>query len=286
MNILYIGSAGALSLLPFKKLQTSEHVISAAGVFSPIKIDNRIIALENESLALAANQSDIPVIDLSQPVADTIAQCSSCHFDVILMSCYGKRLSKDIIGLAEKGCYNMHPSLLPRFRGPEPVFWQMKQASDMGVSWHQVVHEFDAGHVVAQQKVVLDDGADYTEICLQLAGCGVDLMMELLSNLENDRLKLILQNPDIASYNPYPAKYDFVIDDNFTARQLYNFMRATRAFLQPYLYKSGNLLFYLDEALDFENNITLETVEIQGNRIHIPCNEGVLIARYIDKMTV
>lgn len=286
MNILYIGSAGALSLLPFRKLRSSEHVISAVGVFNPITIDNRIIALENESLALAANQSGVPVMDLSQPVAEIIAQCSNYHIDVILMSCYGKRLQAEIIELAEKGCYNMHPSLLPRFRGPEPVFWQMKQASDMGVSWHQVEHDFDAGPVVAQQQVVLDDGAGYSEICLQLAGYGANLVMRLLSELENDQLELIPQDPDIASYNPYPAKKDFIIDDNLTARQLYNFMRATHAFAQPYRYKSGNLLFYLDEALDFENNITLETAEIQGDKLYIPCNEGVLIASYTDKMII
>lgn len=242
--------------------------------------------LENESLALAAKQSEIPVLDLSQPVADIVAQCSNYHIDIILMSCYGKRLPTEIIELAEKGCFNMHPSLLPRFRGPEPVFWQMKQASDMGVSWHQVVHDFDAGPVVVQQKLVPDDGADYSEISLQLAGRGAELMMQLLSELEEGQLKPIPQNPDIASYNPYPVNKDFVIDDNFTARQLYNFMRATHAFVQPYRYKSGKLLFYLDEALDFDNNITLDTAEIQGDKLYIPCNEGVLIASYTDKMIV
>lgn len=254
------------------------------GVFKPITIDNRIIALENESLALAASQADVPVIDLSLPVSDIIERCSSYAVDVILMSCYGKRLPSELIELAAKGCYNMHPSLLPRFRGPEPIFWQMKQAADMGVSWHTVVHDFDAGDIVAQQKVIIGEGADYAEISLQLAECGSELMLQMLSEIEEGSLRHEPQDPGAASYCPYPENNDFNIDDTCSARQLYNFMCATHAFAQPYLYQSGNLRFNLDEALDFYNNLTLETAEVQGNRLYIPCNEGVLIASYTDKI--
>ncbi len=72
MNILFIGSSGALSLVPFKSLLSSSHSISAVGVQNPIQFDNKIIALENESLALAANHSSIPVIDMSQPVDEIV----------------------------------------------------------------------------------------------------------------------------------------------------------------------------------------------------------------------
>ena len=286
MNILYIGSSGALSLEPFKKLRSSDHIISAVGVYNPITIDNKIIALENESLALAASQSGIPVIDMSQPVSEVFEQCSQYSIDVILMSCFGKRLPDEITGLATKGCYNMHPSLLPRFRGPEPIFWQMKLASDIGVSWHRVVHDFDAGDVVAQQKVILDDGAVYSDISLQLAECGAELMLELLSELTENRQNHIPQDPYIASYYPYPVKHDFVLDDKCSAQQVYNFMSATHVFGHPYLYQFDSLMFYLNEALDYDNNRSLDTVEAQGNRLYISCNEGVLIATYTDKMLI
>jgi len=286
MNIFYIGSSGALSLIPFERLLSSGHDISAVGVYKPIATDNKVIALENASLALAANQSGIPVIDLSQPASQIIEQCSAYSIDVILMSCYGKRLPAEIIQLAAKGCYNMHPSLLPRFRGPEPIFWQMKLATDIGVSWHQVVHDFDAGDVVAQQKVILDDGLVFSEINLQLAEIGSQLMLKLLSELVEDKLTHIPQNPDIASYYPYPEKYDFQLDDKYTAQQLFNFMCATYAFGYPYLYQFDKRIFHLVEALDYDNNRSLDTIEVQGNRLYIPCNEGVLIVAYTDKMSV
>ena len=64
MNILYIGSSAALSLIPFKKLLASANSISAVGVYKPLIFEHKVIALENESSALSAQLHAIPVIDL------------------------------------------------------------------------------------------------------------------------------------------------------------------------------------------------------------------------------
>ena len=164
MNIFYIGSAGALSLIPFRQLLSCGHNITAVGIYKPIVYNTKIIALENESLALAANERNIPVIDLSAAVDVVLSQCTKYAVDLTLMSCYSKRLPDVIINFSHFGCYNMHPSLLPAYRGPEPIFWQMRQAADMGVSWHEVIADLDAGAIVARKKVFLDDGESYGEI--------------------------------------------------------------------------------------------------------------------------
>lgn len=284
MNILYIGSSGALSLIPFRKLLSSKHSVTAVGLNHPVVFQHRIITLENESLALAARQQNIPLIDLSQGLNSVLKQCSQLSIDIILISCYSKRLPDKLINLASEGCFNMHPSLLPSYRGPEPVFWQMKLASDMGVSWHQLVFEFDAGDIVAQQKVVVDDGAEYAEISLQLAETGAELMMKLLSDISGGMLNKSVQDPETASVYPYPQQQDFVIDTGCSAQQAYNFMRATQVFGFSYQCQIKNQCYFLKQALDYDNNRSLETVEVQGNRLYIPCNVGVLIATYTDKI--
>jgi len=284
LNIFFIGSSGALSLLPFEKLISENYNVIAVGVYNPIVLDKKIIALENASLALAANALEIPVIDLSQAIADVVKQCEKYAIDVILMSCYSKRLPNEIINLASKDCFNLHPSLLPGFRGAEPIFWQMKLAANTGVSWHQVVEEFDAGDIVAQKQVHFDDGASYAEINAQLAKSGADLMLSLLSDVTNDQLVLKSQDQASASYYPYPVKSDFSIDLNLSAQQIYNFMSATQIFSQPYLCQLGEHMVCLDEALDYDNNLSLEEAEVQGDRLYIPCKEGVLMASYTDKL--
>lgn len=284
MKIFYIGSSGALSLMPFKKLLSSNHTIVAAGVYNPVVINSKIIAIENESLALLASQSDIPVIDLSLPDNDIVQQCSVFSIDVTFMSCYNRRLPDAIINLAGMGCYNMHPSLLPGFRGPEPVFWQMQQGAAMGVSWHKVVQEFDAGDIVASKTVLLDDGEQYPAINALLAEAGASLLPALLTDLASGAVTQTPQQHDIASYYSWPEQKDFIIDTQQSAQQIYNFMSATQSFGQPYLCDHGQYRYTLEKALDYDNNARLETVEVQADSLYIPCNEGVLIASYTDKI--
>jgi methionyl-tRNA formyltransferase len=284
MNILYIGSSGALSLIPFKRLLSAGYTISAIGVYKPIVFNEKVIAIENESLALAASQNNIPLLDLSQPIPKLLEQCLRYSIDIILMSCYGKRLPDDIINIADKGCFNMHPSLLPRFRGPEPIFWQMKAASTLGVSWHRVIHDFDAGDLVIQKKVLSDDGASYLDINVQLADTGAELMIDMLKGLSSGELKSNVQNHEAASYYPYPQQKNFAIDTNWTAQHAYNFMCATQLFGYTYRCQVAKYCYVLKEALDYDHNASLENIEIQSDRLYIPFSEGVLIARYIDRI--
>jgi len=283
MNILYIGSSGALSLVPFKELLKENYSIAAVGIYKPVILKNKVIAIENESLALAANQRDIPIIDLSQSIDITLKQCKHFSIDLILMSCYSRRLPDELTNSVTGGCFNMHPSLLPQYRGPEPIFWQFKEAADLGVSWHRVVHEFDAGEVLIQKKIIVDEGASYADVNQQIASTGARLLLRLLSlELPTD------VSPSISHghYYPYPQPQDFTIENNWSAQHAYNFMCATQIFALPYLYRDTHYQYHLKEALDYDNNADTSVVEVYKDRLYIPFQEGVLTASYTDKIAI
>ena len=284
MNILYIGSSGALSSIPFRKLLASAHTVAAVGVYKPVVFEQKIIALESDSLALAANQLEIPLIDLSQNSEVIIEQCSRMKIDLILMSCYGKHLAEELFAWPKAGCFNMHPSLLPQYRGPEPIFWQMKQAAKIGVSWHHVSNAFDAGDIVKQEVVHLDDGADYLRVNQLLAETGAKLMLQLLADLVENKLSARPQIAETSSYYPYPVEQDFAIDTAWSAQHAFNFMRASEAFGYAYRCQIGAHRYLLDKALDYDNNDYLPATQVQGNQLNIPCNEGVLTVTFTAKL--
>lgn len=289
MNIFFIGSAGALSLLPFRSLLRSSHHIVAAGVYKPLVFRQpvfrqQIIALENEPLALAAQQAGIDVLDLSQSPERILPQLEALRVDVLMMACYSKRLPAPLFDYPACGSYNLHPSLLPAYRGPEPVFWQLKHGAQTGVSWHRVSNEFDAGDIVAQKTVRLDDGLSYEEVNTRLAEAGSALVPDLVSQFGNGSLQSVAQKSDAASYYPYPQADDFVLDTAGSARQAFNFMRATQSFSYPYRCRYQGRDYRLAQALDYDNNSSLESAEVQGERLFIPFKQGVLIATVAAKL--
>jgi methionyl-tRNA formyltransferase len=162
----------------------------------------------------------------------------------------------------------------------------MMYGADVGVSWHKVSHDFDAGDIVAQQRVKLDDGASYFDISSQLAENGAQLMHKFLAELASGKLTVVPQDEAEVSYYPYPSADDFEIDTNYSARQVYNFMRGTEVFAQPYRYRSGGQCFLLDKALGFDTDLASESTQIERDRLYIPCNEGVLIVSYTDKIDI
>ena len=150
-----------------------------------------------------------------------------------------------------------------------------------------MTQEFDAGDVVKQKIVFLDDGISYLEINSIMADAGTDLMMQLLSELSELSIASPCGSPQVStqsSYNPYPDKDDFVVDITGSAQQAFNFMRATEAFGWSYLCHIGNYRYMLDKALDYDNNDYLQDAEVSGNTLNIPCNEGVLVATFTAKL--
>jgi len=286
MKILYIGSSGALSLVPFKRLLSSKYDVAAAGVYNPVVMNTKIIALENESLALAARQKNIPLIDLSAATDSILAQITDLSIDLILIACYSKKLPARIIKRLDNACFNLHPSLLPAYRGPEPVFWQMKQASTMGVSWHWLNEDFDAGDIALQTSLQLEDGLSYEAINRQLAETGATLMMKLLADYAAATLSANAQDNQQASYYPYPQQQDFVVDRQWTARHAYNFMCATYKFGQVYRcqYKSYSYLLGRALAYEIEADGDGKEISVNNDNVLIPCKQGVLIATYAGKI--
>ncbi len=152
------------------------------------------------------------------------------------------------------------------------------------------MHDFDAGAVVAQRKVFLDDGVDYLTINRLLAEAGAVLLLEQIETILSKRLDVGVQPSRTLEtveqdYYPYPQQRDFVIDATASsARQLFNFMCATQVFAMPYHYEGSGFGFLLDKAVDYDNNLQLGTTEVIGDVLHIPCKEGVLIASYTAKL--
>ena len=289
MNILFIGSSGPLSLYPLHTLLSSGHSICAIAMevtqtnpfynpLFPISTNNNDLA--NTHLDSFAQSNKVPVILFDKPLENYKSVISHYCPDIILVSCFGKKLPESILTIPKYGCFNLHPSLLPDFRGPTPVFWQFRNAArQFGVSLHRINNYFDRGDIIKQASIEFADGIRHKQASLLLADLAAELILDVVNNFENRTSHATCQQHDHARYYSYPSSEDYTVNTSWTARRIYNFIKA---------YAGENILFpcnidgqiiYLLEAIDYDDQSTA-IFEIIDDQVIFPCCRGFIKARF------
>jgi methionyl-tRNA formyltransferase len=285
MNILFIGSSGPLSLTPLRVLLESDHTLVAVGFDAnrdSFLADPRvsIIAAENESIDILARMTGTPVINLYAPIAQCVHEISQLRPDIVIVSCFERILPTEILSLPKYGCFNLHPSLLPAYRGPVPLFWQFHDAAEnIGISLHRMTSKIDAGPVVAQAPVKLPDGVSNMVATSMLAEKGTELLMRFLDHDEHGDVIERIQDERAASYMGFPHDDDFRVSTDWSARRIYNFMNATSHWGHGYPCELDGELVMLAQAESCTDSETEpEAAADDERRLVICCNPGFLTA--------
>lgn len=158
------------------------------------------------SLAGLAAAHAVPVLR-TQHIHDQrlLKELMALAADVLLLACFPWKLPQTIWRLPRLACWNLHPSLLPKYRGPAPLFWQLRNKErDTGVSLHEVTDRLDAGAIIAQRARPLPGCTDAAELDEWVAEIGVGLVLEAIQLSRRDGLNPRLQDEAVASYYPYP----------------------------------------------------------------------------------
>jgi methionyl-tRNA formyltransferase len=228
------------------------------------------LAAANDVPAFAARRLDAP---------ETAAALAALKPDVICVSCFPHRLPPAVLSLPPQGCLNVHPSLLPRFRGPAPLFWALRVGvAETGVTIHFMDENFDTGDVALQRPYPLPVGATHAELETSLAQLGGDLLVEALQKLAAGTLPRQPQPPGFHS-DPWPGDADFALDMNWSARHAYNFMRGTGNWERPYFVQVQGETVWLDTAVSYQPEaVQNQAVVRQGQTVHIQFSPGILQA--------
>ena len=286
MKIFYIGSRGALSMQPLQYLLQSEHQVCGVAVATPAAVSAGDVRLpvsidDQDSIETLARDADLPVIYPGLSMEESLAAISQLAPDLILVSCYGKKLPQVLLDLPLHGSFNFHPSRLPAYRGPVPLFWQFRDGVDeFGVSLHVMTAQFDAGPVVAQNVFTLPDGISQTKVEGLIAQAYVGLLPDFLAALVGNSLVAIAQNTSLMSYQGYPEADDFRVDRQWSARRIYNFICASQHWGRVYPCRVEQQDLLLTSVLGFsEEELPDENCVIDGDTVELACHPGVLLAR-------
>ena len=178
--------------------------------------------------------------------------------DVVCVACWNRIIPSRVLGIPRLGFLNVHPSLLPSYRGPYPLFWQFRAGEvSTGVTVHWMDAGLDTGDIGGQRKLHFADGIGGAEAEALCASSGGDLLAELLAKLKRGQATRRPQ-PAGGSYFPAPSAEDFALDARWHPRQAFNFMRGTAEWGVPFRLETNGSVQWLSDALEWREEEPLE----------------------------
>jgi methionyl-tRNA formyltransferase len=291
MRVLFLGMDGAFSRAPLAALLAAGRPPAAVVLPAPRDAPFALRRLRppagglipltgadsHASLVDLAHAHGLPLLELARP-REALAGLAELAPDVACVACWPRRIPPALLSLPAHGFINLHPSLLPAYRGPEPLFWTLRDGARAGVTLHRMDAEFDTGPIAAQAAVDLPDGVSIDEAELRCAEVGGRLLVDMLARLERGALALHPQPPGARSYGT-PGPGDFALDAAWSARRAFNFVRGAAAWGQPFTLAAGGELLRLADARSFHPDARLGAPFTRaGGALHMQFSPGVLVA--------
>ena len=286
MNVLFTGSAGPLSVLPLRALCDAGHrpcavAVDAGGNRLSQRRDLPVIAENQDSLESLALLHNIPLIRLSRDAGDAAQQIRAYSPDIVFVSCFARKIPHEVLSVPAIGCFNLHPSALPAYRGPDPVFWQFRDGvSEMGVTLHRMSAQLDAGDIISQTTVTMPNGVTMQQAGVLLAEAGSRLIIQALSRHGQVDWTGLAQQADGASYQRFPTETDYVVSTGWPAKRLFNFICATRRQGVAYPCAVDKRIFNLVEAISFQETGEARLI-VRGDELTLPCSPGFVRVRFL-----
>ena len=200
------------SIPTLQKIITSGHELK--GVYtSPSKKANRGMQISKSPVALYAEENNLELYspkELRSP--EEIKFIRDMNLDFIVVIAYGLILPEEILNLPKFGCYNLHASILPRWRGAAPIQRSMIEGDEMtGVTIMKMNKGLDTGDIVLQDKIKINISESYTELETRLSLMGAELFEKFF---KDSLFKNIIQKQDdtLSSYAEKISKQETKID--------------------------------------------------------------------------
>jgi methionyl-tRNA formyltransferase len=163
--------------------------------------------------------------------------------DLLVVAAFGKIFDTGFLDLFPNGGINLHPSILPKYRGPSPIPAAIVSREEQtGVTVQQLALEMDSGDILAQEIIPLNGTETADAITEQAAQIGARLLVTVIADIENGTVKPVPQDDSEATYCRLLKKEDGLIDWNTGAREISAMVRAFFPWPKAYTYFDGRKL--------------------------------------------
>ena len=242
MRILFMGTP-EFAVTPLEHLMLNQFQVVAVYT-QPDKPAGRGRSLVPQPMKKAALIRKLPVVQpTSLKEAEVVAELAGFHPDVIVVAAFGQILPQSVLDIPRYGCINVHPSLLPRFRGASPVAAVILAGDELtGVSLMLMDSGLDTGPILAQEQVSISPQDTTGSLTAKLSQIAAQLLPEILRRWTRGEITPKPQDEAEATYSVPITKEEGEINWHLSAVEIWRRVRAFQPWPGSYTRWGGKRL--------------------------------------------
>lgn len=211
---------------------------------------------------------------------DTQSYIDALNADVMIVAAYGLIIPTNVLAMPRFGCYNIHASLLPRWRGAAPIHRSLLAGdAETGVTIMEVVPALDAGAMVSKGVLPISERDTSQSLHDDLAKMGADLMVDAMKQLaDTGKLPAVMQDESLVTYAAKLQKVEASIDWTQSADLISRQVRAFNPFPVANAILNGEVCrIWMATQSDAISKLKPGTILDVGSNIQVACGQGALI---------
>lgn len=253
MKILFFGTSDFAT--PSLRILAENFNISLV-VSQPPRPAGRGKKLKVSEVELLAKELNLPLATPEKLDTNFIQQIKSIFPDIVVVVDYGKIIPLELLDIPKLGALNIHPSLLPKYRGASPIQSAILAGdNETGVTIMLMDEEIDHGSILMQEKVEIKKSDISSSLRKKCSELGARLLLKALFAYLDNKIKPIIQNDKLATFTKIIKKEDGKINWQKFAKEINNMVRAYSPWPGAYTIWQGKQLKILSTEISVDKSI-------------------------------
>lgn len=226
-----------------------------------------------------AEEHNIPVLQPAKvKTEEFLSELRDLNPDVIIVAAYGKILPRELLEIPPHGCINVHPSLLPKYRGASPINGAVIAGDKLtGVTIMQLDEGMDTGDILIQKEVPIEHDDTAETLAPKLSQIGGELIIQTLGLLKQGKLEPKKQDDSQATHTQMLKKEDGLIDWSKSSEEIRNLIRGMQPWPGAFTYIGDKMLKLYSAQLSHMGGSPGEVLGSAREVLEVGCGEGSLI---------
>lgn len=278
LNVVFLGTPD-FSVPSLEVLANHPNINIVSVITMPDRPAGRGQKLTSPPVAQFAKDKNLPLFQTENINKENafLEKLKSQDIDLFIVIAFAQFLKKDVLEIPKIGCFNIHTSLLPKYRGAAPIQYAILNGDKVtGVCIQKMVTKMDAGDLVYSQEVKIEAKENSGLLFEKLKVLAADGLKVFLKNLLLDQITYTPQDPKQVSFAPTIKKEDGHLKfSEKTAEEIINQIRAFNPWPSAYCFLQGKRMKIIWAEISSQT-LPPGTVDLSNNQLMIGCKKGTL----------